>query len=344
MRPKIVVRVLPESEFGAWSNIVARSPEGSIYSTPEYLDVLASVTNGRFKILVADREGEIAGGIGLFEQSSRWGISASPRYLLYYHGIVTQPSASKYPSERTSRQLETLGALEDALSGMNYGRLEIKSRSPLKDIRIFAEHGWRTSPSYSYVVSIGDLASAWSRTEQNLRRLIARCEREGMICTEDDDFDSFYRLHEQTHARKGSPIYLPEPAFREYYRRLHPSGLARFFQVRLPDRRVISTQMVLLGSHPVTHTVTAAADPEFLKTGATALLRWKVFERLSELGYQANDLTDAALNPVTHFKSQFGGDLKMSTVLARPESARFRFRNSVYRAGDALKRVLRGGR
>ena len=66
----------------------------------------------------------------------------------------------------------------------------------------------------------------------------------------------------------------------------------------------------------------AAADPAFLNTGATAFLRWKVFETLSSLGYAANDLTDAALNPVTHFKSQLGGDLELCLVLENPEAPR----------------------
>jgi hypothetical protein len=52
--------------------------------------------------------------------------------------------------------------------------------------------------------------------------------------------------------------------------------------------------------------------------GATAFLRWKVFEVLSGLGYAANDLTDAALNSVAHFKSQLGGTLEMCLILEKP--------------------------
>jgi hypothetical protein len=58
--------------------------------------------------------------------------------------------------------------------------------------------------------------------------------------------------------------------------------------------------------------------------GASAFLRWRGFEALAALGYQANDLTDAALNPVTHFKSQLGGDLETALVLTAPQSLRRR--------------------
>ena len=52
----------------------------------------------------------------------------------------------------------------------------------------------------------------------------------------------------------------------------------------------------------------------------------RVFEALSALGYAANDLTDAALSPVTRFKSQLGGDLHLSLLLEGP-------RSRLYRAG-----------
>ena len=40
------------------------------------------------------------------------------------------------------------------------------------------------------------------------------------------------------------------------------------------------------------------------------------------MGYVANDLTDAALNPVAHFKSQLGGDLELCLILEKPGPAR----------------------
>jgi hypothetical protein len=329
MGSKIVVRCLGDGDYPRWNELNKRSPEGSIYSNPEYLDVLASQLNGQFRILAAEREGEILGGIALFEVNTAWGISVSPRNLLYYQGIVLQPGASKYPSQNASRRVETLGAIEEAVSQQGYGRLEIRSRSSLSDIRAFQVRGWKIHPTYTYVVQLRDMAQLWSGTEQNLRRLVSRCEKEGMSCTEDDDFDTFYRLHMHTHVRKGSAIYLPEASFRKYFERLRDMGLCRLFQARCADGRVASTQMVLLGEHPVTHTVSAGADPEFLRTGATAFLRWKVFERLSQLGYEGNDLTDASLNPVTHFKSQLGGDLELNFVISKRPSLRFRVRSCI---------------
>jgi hypothetical protein len=103
----------------------------------------------------------------------------------------------------------------------------------------------------------------------------------------------------------------------------------------------MASQLVLLGSHPVCHTVSAGTDSEYMKSGVSAFLRWKSFERLSEMGYKGNDMTDAALNPVTHFKSQFGGDLHLNLVLTKPDRGGFLLESMGLQAGSAAKRGVR---
>ena len=344
MSSVVSTRVLEEKDYPAWNKLVAASPDGSIYSTPEYLDILCQATGASFRILAAERGGELIGGIALYEQSDPCGQLVSGRYLLYYNGFVLKLHPSRYPSVRTSVQLETLGALEEAIAQQGFGRVRIKSRHTISDVRIFLTRGWSVDLTYSYVVPLGDLPALWERVEQNLRRLVTRSEKEGLQFTFDDDFDAFYSLHQQTHLRKGAAIYLEYCAFRKYFERLRASNLARLFQVRNLEGRVMSTQLVLLGSHPVSHTVAAAADPEYLKSGATAFLRWKCFEWLAEANYQANDLTDAELNSVTHFKSQLGGDLQMNLMIRTRDNMAFQLRDSFYRTASSVKGRLRGNR
>jgi hypothetical protein len=322
MRPGILVRQLGEPEYEAWEDLVAQSAEGSIYAAPEYLAALCEATGGTFRIVGAFRGDELVGGVPLYEERRFWGTLVAPRLLLYYCGPVLGRHETKYPSQRTARRVEILQALVEALGGLPYARLRLRARSPLSDIRAFQAAGWQVWPSYSYVVPIADLVAQRERVEQNLRRLIDRCGRQGILFTDDDDFDSFFALHLELHERKGAPLYLARAAFERFFRRLKSAGLCRLFHARLPEGLSIASQLTLLGRHPVTHTASAAAHGDYLKLGASAYLRWKAFETLSALGYAANDLTDAPLNPVTHFKSQLGGDLETCFVLARPEDRR----------------------
>lgn len=317
MTPAPEARFLADADYAAWNRLVADSPEGSPYSTSSYLAALCEATGGRFRILAVARGGELLGGVALYEERLPIGTRVSSRVLLYYNGLVLRPHATTYPSLGSARRTEVLAALELGLARGGYVAVSLKNRSPFNDARVFLARGWSVLPSYTYVAPLRDLGQLWKRVEQNLRRLVGRCEREQLRLSVDDDFDSFFRLHRLALERRAVSPYLPGPVFHRFFERLKAGGLARLYHARLRDGRSVSAQLVLAGPHPVSHTVSAATDAEHLRLGATAFLRWKVFEDLARRGCTANDLTDAALGPVTHFKSQLGGDLELCLVVSR---------------------------
>jgi len=329
--------ILGEDAFGAWVRLVSESPDGSVYSLPEYLDVLCQAAGGRFRVLGVHSGDELVGGVALYERDSRFGPYVAPRRLLHYNGLVLRRYATKYPSEQTSRHLSTMGGVVEGLARRGYAAVHLNCTSSIEDVRPFLAARWAVTPQYTYVVPIDDLETLWSRMEHNLRRLIRRCEREGMAVAADDDFDTFYRLHATTMRRISQDCYLPEPAFRRYFETLRGKGMCRLFHARQGNGRTLASQLVLLGVKPTSHTVAAAADPEFLPSGASAFLRWKVFGALAELGFAGNDLTDASLNPVTHFKAQLGGDLRLLLALEGPSTRAYRLGHG---AATALRRAL----
>jgi hypothetical protein len=331
-------RTLPESEYPDWCRLVAESPDGSPYSLPAYLDALCIAVGGSFRVLVVEQGSELVGGVALFEQPSALGRFVSPRLLLYYNGFVLTRYATKYPSQRTSRQVKAFTALQQAVASLRFGSVALKSRSTVSDVRPFLASGWSARLGYTYVVSLVDMAAAWSRVEQNLRRLVERCGASGVTVSDDDDFDGFYRLHAAGLERRSTQAYLPQRSFDTLFRTLRRHGLARLYHARLPDGRPVASQLVLTGPHPTTHTVSAASDSELNHLGSSAFLRWKVFEDLARQGYLANDLTDASLNPVTHFKSQLGGELQAWLELCSPQTLAYRCGTST---GAAVRR-LRG--
>ena len=106
------------------------SPDGSIYATPEYLDVLCRAAGGTFGILGVFRGEELVGGLPLYETVTRAGRIVSPRLLLYYLGPVLRRFNSKYPSQETSRSVETLGGLADALEVGGYAKVTVRDATP----------------------------------------------------------------------------------------------------------------------------------------------------------------------------------------------------------------------
>src|SRR5262249_18346049 len=122
---KLSTRVLAATEHEAWSRLVAASPHGSAYSLPAYLDALCEATGASYRVLAAFRGEELAGGVALYERRSALGAYVSPRLLLYYNGFVLRETETKYPSQRTAKQLETLSALEEGVRGLGYASVKL---------------------------------------------------------------------------------------------------------------------------------------------------------------------------------------------------------------------------
>lgn len=338
-------RELRETEYDSWRQLVAASDQGSAYALPEYLEVLCDATDARFRIVGVFVNDVLVGGVPLYERRSYAGTYVANRLLLHYNGIVLRLPPKKSPADQTAQTLTALTALEHHLASTSYARLHLHNRSTVSDLRPFLTRGWRVDLSYTYVVSLCNLSDQWQRVDSNFQRLIRRCEREAVTYREDTDFDALFRLHVQTHERKGAPVYLPEREFARYFERLHGLGLARLGHAYL-DRKPIASQLMLTGPHPVSHTVCAGADEQHLRMGASAFLRWHAFAALARDGFIANDLTDASLNPVTRFKSQLGGDLTPTWSIARADSLGFRleerargWKDRLQRLGDARRRL-----
>lgn len=308
--------MLEEGHFPKWEAFVRLSPGGSAYALPEYLSTLSEAVGTPFRIVVALRGEEIVGGAAVLERRRRSGLSVAPRLLLHYNGFVLADYATRYPSERTSKRFEVVAALADALQDRGYGRLELRHRPDVNDVRALQARSWSVRPTYSYVVPLTNLEEQWQRVEQNLRRLVERARREGISFDPNLDPRELWRLHFETHVRKGTPLYLGEDKFLRFVSRLVTAGLAGVYGARMPDGSVAAAQLVLLG-HRDTHTVVAAADGELQSTGANPFLRWSAFEHLAAAGATSTDLTDATPGPVERFKSQLGGQLKTGYLTQR---------------------------
>jgi hypothetical protein len=331
------VRELGEGDFDAWRAVLARSLQGGPYGLPEYLSALCEATGARYRIIGVFLNDQLVGGAPLYERRERAGTVVTNRTLLYYNGIVLDLPPRKFHSDGTAQMQSVLAALEGSLAGLGHAHVSLHNHASLTDLRPFLARGWHVSLSYTYVVSLADMSEQWERVDQNLKRLIRRCEREGVTYREDTDFDALFRLHWQTHRRKGAPLYLPEAAFRRFFERVYSCGLARLAHAVFNDQ-VVASQLMLVGPNPVSHTVCAGADEEHLRLGASAFLRWNAFLSLQRDGYVENDLTDASLNPVTRFKSQLGGDLTPTFSIARSDSLLFRLESAARHIRTGLQK------
>ena len=86
MQNELSVRRLSERDHTQRESFVTGCPSGSIFALPSYLDILCQATCGRFEIAGVFDGGELVGGIALYFERNRFGLTAtrrkqSPLYL-----------------------------------------------------------------------------------------------------------------------------------------------------------------------------------------------------------------------------------------------------------------------
>lgn len=329
MGNEFLVRYLEIPEYDQWDRFVDESQHGSIYSQSYFLEALSAMIGTRFRILSIFKNNELVGGTGFLYSPGKYGDMISPPPLQYYNGLVIKDFEAKYPSITTSRQSGVIHSIVDELESGKYASAELSNRYTFDDPRILLWRGWQIWPRYTYVVPIGNLEEQWQRVEQNTRRLISRCERDGMTLELSDDTDAFYTMHEATYHRKGVEPYTSREKFITLYQKLKQRDACQIYFALTNDGKRVAGQIILMSKHPVTHTWMAGSDKEFLRSGASAFLRWKAFEDLNRRGYAYNDLTDAMNERVAKFKSQFGGQLVPSFVIYREISSKLHIRKLI---------------
>lgn len=321
MAAALHVRDVLPAEYADWRRVLAASEEGSPYQLPEYLNALAEATNGQCRLLGAFRHGELVGGMGLYLQHvTLGGTQATSRLLLYYNGPFVQPCLSQHPHKQEKHRRDIHRAIESQVHNAGYRRVRFKARPPHIDYRVFLDQGWHAKPVYSYVIDLQDMPQLWQNIDNNLRRLVRRCERENVIFSDEGSCDAFLDMHAETSCRKDAPQYLPREPFRRFIETLRKQGCLTLFQISSAKGVPVATQLVLHGDHTVAHTLSAGSTESDLQSGCNAILRWRVCQWLANRGYRALDLTDAHNITVARFKSQLGAKVQLGLQLELPPS------------------------
>ncbi len=347
MNMDVEARPLSDDDLPEWDMAISRSDTASGYFNSVYLRALSKAAGATVEFIGFYRDHSLVGGLPLFVTRSAFGLSVTPRPLLYYNGLWIDNFSDLGAAKSERKLISVITCLDHFLSRRRYSRVKLKLSPAFVDARPFMVNRWLVRPTYTYVVPLTEVDELWSRFDRDVRRLARKAESEGIFVTENSDTERLFELHAGVHERKGAPLYLDQKNFNSFVDEIVAAGLASVFHARLPGGRIIASQLVLQGAHPVSHTICAASDPEFDRLGSNSLLRWQVFQKLSHRGATGIDLTDAAINPVSAFKAKLGAELRLTLVVSRPDSVPLRFADTIRRtyygvratAGSSLRKL-----
>jgi hypothetical protein len=188
-----IVRQLTPDEYETWNEFVRRSPEGSLFQTIAWNQMLCETDphlGGFLPLVSLDDKGIQAGIIVCYRNSSGKKISDLPLFG-YVSPILS--SALNYADRQHTygNYLILTDLLKKLKEEIEYVRLE---NSPeIWDIRSYSFQSWNIETTYTHILKQTDLTEAWKRIDPEVQKAIDSAEQK-FTFREDEKYEYLQRF------------------------------------------------------------------------------------------------------------------------------------------------------
>lgn len=303
-----------------WNAFISASPQGTIFSRKEFLEVLDAWP----KIYYCMKNNEIKAALLLFtdaEDSKR----SIPHELVIYHGVLhSPPTTDKNQAQIRSDQFAVMEFIaEKAME--KFKTVHLAMHPSIADMRPFLWVNYHNSgPKYNATIrytsylniqefkkelSFEDMV-AFRNMATLRRRELRRARRDGVVTTETKLTDELVDFHMLTMKRQQIPISTTElEEIRRIIERLSETGLGRMFVARNARGEVGS--IVFFGlDEKRAYYIFGAGNPEAKDSHTGTAIFWDAFTMLAQSGVLQVDLEGVNSPQRGWFKLGFGGDLR----------------------------------
>jgi hypothetical protein len=228
------LRTLERVDYDVWDRFVESSPQGSIFAKARYLDTLEV----RFEVTVADRQGEILGGI--VQSRNAFGLHSNPLFAKYLGVMHAAPL--KDPHKTTSRDLAV-----DTLLVRAIPRHRVWSYTFAPDFDnwlAFYWAGFQQTTRYTYRLPLTHAADWRIAYDGKLRWAVSRATRDG-LGAEPVSSAALANAVEASFLDLGKRMPLPRHQLERVISRLTASRDLRCLGVRHKDGRLLCAAGIL---------------------------------------------------------------------------------------------------
>ena len=310
-----------------YDELVASSPQGSIFSTTWWLDAVAP--DGWRAHLV--EEGELRAAWPTLVSRNRWGTLHLGAPLTPFLGPIL-PAAEGEKRRWTSAE-RSLELLIEELGP--YAHLEARCHPGFAYWTPLSWHGFTQTTRFTWrLEDLTDLERGEARLRSNIRSDIRKARKQGVTVVEGNKYD-LLELHAA--AGKGRER-MTGPTWRTVEALDGPAASrdARSILVAHGADGEPHAAGYFVWDQTTMYYLVGASDAELRASGATSLLLWAAIERAAQRGLSF-DFEGSMIRSIERFFRAFGGVPAAYSVVRHTPRAGLR-------AEVALKRAVRGAR
>ena len=316
-----------EAPHARYDELVARSPQGSIFSTSWWLDAVAPARWRSHAVQDGDR---LVAAWPTVVTRTAWGDVHSGAPLTPFLGPLFDPGESS--QRRRSREIEYLELLLGLLEP--FAHVDARCHPAFDYWTPLRWHGFAQTTHYTWrLPDLGDLEAVFAGTRENVRREVRKARKHG-IAVADGALEDLLRLHADAGVRQGrrDEVRANSEVIRQIARAGSDRGAVEILLARDADGALHSGGF-FVHDRRYTYYLLGATETRFRTSGAASLVMWEAIERAAARG-TGFDFEGSMLRPVERFMRAFGGVPTPYSIVRKTPSLGFR-------SSRALKRIAR---
>jgi len=313
---QLVVRELMETEAALWDELVAVSPQRTLFAQRWWMEI---VTGGGVRLLGCFNGDRLLAGMPIWPCRTLGIPRLRQPPLTPYWGPLLRPLAGKACTQ-ASTGMHLLRALAEALS--RWPDIAMQWHHSLTNWLPFYWNGFTQTTRYTYrIADLSNLAALEKARHDSVGQQLRRAVRDGLHHEDMVDPDVVARLHRLSRARQGAPA---SPDIQRCWPELARAARARdclFTTAAVDNAGHIHSAMAMVWDDHCAYGIFNGADPQYRHTYGGTLTMWREIEFAASVAPEF-DFEGSCVEAVEQFYRRFGGSLCHYMLITRAASRR----------------------
>ena len=302
-KPQFKITQVQNSDSALWNQFVKDSPQGTLFHTTVWADLLSSTFNRSYETVFCLKNEQPVGGMIYFKHRKlMWQMITPMAFFPYCAPIFYRPHDEK-PQKTIHNQLSIAECFDSYLREFyDYWILDIPAES--KDVRSYMWKGARTEPKYSYVVSLGNKDDLYLNFNQSVRKKLKQAQKVQASVMESKDPARLAELVSISYRRHGMKPLVSERQLHTFLTDVVTLKEANLFYLET-DNKITAGRLVIIDESCGYDLIAGSDDPDgFSSTFLTASILEKFAGKIEKF-----DFLGANHPQIEQFKRGFGGEL-----------------------------------
>jgi hypothetical protein len=305
---EIEVRILIDSEYSLWDQLVDRSAQGTIFHSSKWITTVAKNLHIDHVIIGVFKGSYLIGGCFFYIKKifNIFKIGYSDVPVTPFGGIITFIPNSNKVRVSEEREHQIIFIILEKLQTLKFSNISLMNNQFLSDIRPFKQQEWNERVNYTYVVSLEK--DILSNLSNKVRTNVRKAQKNGFTVEKKYSPDLFWELSKLMYAKQSINIPFQKGYLFSLMEMVHHTNSGDMWIAKTQSGEPISALFILYDPHMAQAWV-AANDPKFQNTGVISLIFFEAFTDLQKNGFEMINMMGANIPRLAKFYSSFNPKL-----------------------------------